>query len=753
MKKTAELIVKLKVLIIVLTVLITLVLGYFIKNLTINPDVLSYLPDDDNVAILFNTVGEKYGGNDMALIAVETNDIFQKEVLQHIKQLTDSIKTIEGIGTVTSLTDVIDIRGSDWGIEIGKLIDEYDMPETQQELDSLKLYILSKDMYKGTLISEDATTTLIIAKINNGSDKIAITGQIKEMANKINMPEKLYYGGLPFSISESSDIILHDMSWLGPLAIFVIAFVLFLGFRSARGVILPLLIVFIAIIWTLGVMGLLHFELTLISNIVPIILLAVGSAYTIHVINRINEEKDEDRIKALKKALAYIIIPVLLASVTTMAGFLSFIFGSYLTAIQDFGIFTALGVFFSLILSVTFAPALIATLRWKGKIRSNEQRVDKNTLLSNILRNTSKIIFKHPKYSFTVWTIIILICITGIFKVERRVDMIDYFEKDSEIRKSEKLLQNKFTGSMPVYVTVNGNIQSPEVLKMMKKVQDFMEQNEYIKQTQSVADLIEEMNDVMGEGKKIPDAEDKIQQLWFLLEGQDIMEQMVSDDLNEGLIQSNIATTDNEALTSFSNDLEKFINKNQSEEYQMEITGLPSLYKCLDDSIVYSQRNSLILAIIFVFIVVASLLKSIKKGLYATIPISVTLILLFGFMGYTGIPLDIATVLVGSISIGIGVDYAIHMIIHFDKDHKTTNNIQKALEQTIKISGRAIIINVLSVTSGFLILLFSDLVPLQRFGLLVAVTMIGSGLATLTLMPVVIMLTNKKSKHKVIIKK
>lgn len=265
--------------------------------------------------------------------------------------------------------------------------------------------------------------------------------------------------------------------------------------------------------------------------------------------------------------------------------------------------------------------------------------------------------------------------------------------------------------------------------------------------------MIEEMNDVMGEGKKIPDEEPKIQQLWFLLEGQDIMEQMVSDDLDEGLIQSNIATTDNEALTSFSNDLEKFINKNQSEEYQMEITGLPSLYKCLDDSIVYSQRNSLILAIIFVFIVVASLLKSIKKGLYATIPISTTLILLFGFMGYTGIPLDIATVLVGSISIGIGVDYAIHMITHFDKSNQTTNNIQKALEQSIKISGRAIIINVFSVSAGFLILLFSDLVPLQRFGLLVAVTMIGSGLATLTLMPVVIMLTNKKSKHKVIIKK
>ncbi len=743
MKKIAKIIIKNRIHIILITILLTGFLGSFIKDLKINPDVLSYLPDDDNVAVLFNNVGDKYGGNDMAIIVVQTDNIFQKEILQQIKQLTDSVKSIKGIGTVTSLTDVIDIKGSDWGIEIGKLIDEYDMPETREELDNLKEYILSKEMYKGTLLSEDATTTLIIAKVNTGVDKIAVTTQIKKMADKININGKLYYGGLPFIMNESSNIIMHDMVWLGPIAILAIAFVLLLCFRSLRGVVLPLLTVFIAITWTLGIMSLLDFEITLISNITPIILLAVGSAYTIHVVNRINEEKDTNRMIALIIALAYIMIPVLLASLTTMVGFLSFIFGSYLTMIRDFGLFTALGVFFSLILSVTFAPALIAITqkRWNPKILS--QRADKHTILSNILKNISKLIFLHPKYSFIVWTIIILISIVGIFKVERRVDMIDYFKKDSEIRRTEKLLQDKFTGSMPVYVTVKGNVQSPGVLRTMKSVQDFMEQNQYIKQTQSVADLIEEMNDVMGEGKKIPDEEAKIQQLWFLLEGQDIMEQLVSYDLNEGLIQGNISTTDNEILTAFCDDLEKYIAENQSEECQMEITGLPSLYKRLDESIVQSQMNSLIIAIILVFFVVAILLRSPIRGFFAIIPISTTLVLLFGFMGFFGIPVDIATVLVGSISIGIGIDYAIHMITHFDNDHKTTNNIQTALEQSIKISGRAIIINVISVSAGFLVLLFSNLVPLQRFGLLIAVTMISSGLATLTLMPVVIKLSSK----------
>ena len=745
MKKLAESIFKLRIPIIVITLLITVGLGYFIKDIKINPDVLSYLPEDDNAAALFNSIGKKYGGNDMAIIAIQSDNIFQKDVLQHVKQLTDSIKTIEGIGTVTSITDVIDIKGSDWGIEIGKLIDEYDLPETTEELDSLKQYILSKEMYKGSLISEDATTTLIIAKVvNNESDKMTITRQIKEMATKINMPEKLYYGGLPFMMLESSSIIMHDMLWLGPIALFIIAFILLLSFRTARGVILPLLTVVIAIIWTIGIMSLLKFEITLISNIVPIILLAVGSAYTIHVVNRINEEKDKDRKKALLKAIAYIIVPVFLASITTMVGFLSFVFGSYLSMIRDFGLFTALGVFFSLLLSVTFAPAIIAIFHRKIKGNINKARADKSTIINDFLKNLSKTIFKHPKYSFTIWSIILIICAIGIFRVERRVDMIDYFKEGSEIRKTEKLLQNKFSGSMPVYVSVKGNVQSPDVLNAMNKVQIFMEENEYIKQTQSVADLIMEMNDIMGEGKKVPDAEDKIQQLWFLLEGQDIMEQLVSYDLDEGLIQGNISTTDNEALTKFSDDLEQFVDENQTDECKMEITGLPSLYERLDQSIVKSQMNSLILAIILVFIVVAVLLKSPLKGFFAIIPISATLLLLFGFMGFTGIPLDIATVLVGSISIGIGIDYAIHMITHFDEDYKKTKNIQAALEESIKISGRAIVINVLSVSAGFLILLFSNLVPLQRFGLLIAVTMISSGLATLTLMPVVMNLVSRK---------
>ena len=152
-----------------------------------------------------------------------------------------------------------------------------------------------------------------------------------------------------------------------------------------------------------------------------------------------------------------------------------------------------------------------------------------------------------------------------------------------------------------------------------------------------------------------------------------------------------------------------------------------------------------------IIIIVGSLLRSLAKGIYATMPIIATIIILFGFMGLTGIPLDIATVLVASIALGIGIDYSIHIITHFN--HSLNGNggdVKKALEETIMISGKAIIINVVSVAAGFLVLLFSELVPLQNFGLLVALSMIGSGLGALTLLPVILILHyRRKEKRRV----
>ena len=547
-------------------------------------------------------------------------------------------------------------------------------------------------------------------------------------------------------LNDVSDLIISDIVWLLPIVFIVIALILYFSFKSLRGVLMPLLTAGIAVIWTIGIMVTAGHELTIILNIVPIILLAVGSAYTIHVINSFNVSKTTDINQTIIKALGYVIIPVVLAAVTTAIGFVSFVLGAYLTMIRDFGIFTAIGVMVSLILAIFFVPALTSVFS-KNDNKKTADLTEKKTILSHvILQPLSNLLFKHPKYIFSIWGILMVISIVGMFLIKTSTNMADYFKKDNPTRISEDLMQKKFGGSFPVFVVFDGDVQSPEVLKTMIKTEQFMKQDPNISITQSVADLIEQMNDAMLEGEKIPDDRTKIEQLWFLLDGQDIMPQLVSEDLDRGIIQSKFASVENKEIEAFTKKMQQFIEENSNENCKIELTGMPSVYVRLNDSLIKSQFSSLLIALVLVVLIVGMIFRSISKGIYATIPIIATILVLFGFMGFTGIPLDIATVLVGSIALGIGIDYSIHFISGFNSHLKENGDAEKAIEKTLLSSGKAIIINVTSVAAGFLVLLFSQLVPLQNFGLLVAISMFGSGLGSLTLLPVILILANRKRK-------
>lgn len=748
MNKLAESIVKFKWAIICVVLSLTIFFGYQIGNLRINADIISSLPDADPVAKLYKNIGSEFGGNDMGLVVLETKDVFTAQVINQIKQITDSIRYTQGVSTVTSLTNVLDIKSSEWGIEIGKLVDEYDLPANQSDLDSLREYVFSREMYKGAIVSDDGKATAIIFTFLPEVDNQTIAKEIKEKILKMNLQGTLYFGGLPMMMNDLYDLILSDMLWLVPIVFIVILLILLVSFQSVHGVLLPLLTAGLAVIWTLGLMSVAGYELTIISNIIPVVLLAVGSAYTIHMLNSINHITFQDRKKALTRAVAYITVPIILAAATTATGFISFVFGAYLTMIKDFGIFTAAGTLMALLLSIFFVPAVISAFSMYKNKNIIENQKSKTILTRKILLPLSKILLKHPKYTLTGWVIFILLCLMGVFQIKTSVNITDYFKKDNPTRMAEVVMQEKFGGSLPIFVVFNGDMQSPEVLQLMIKTELFMKENPNITITQSVAGLIEEMNHAMGEGKKIPDDKAKIEQLWFLLDGQDVMHQLVNDDLSKGVIQSKFASINNEDTGFFTEQMNRFVEENQTEYCKIEFTGMPSIYVKLNSSLINSQYNSLLIAVVMVVLIVGATLKSGSKGIFAAIPVISTIIVLFGFMGITGIPLDIASVLVASIALGIGIDYSIHVITGFNNYLKQNGDAEKSIEGVLLSNGKAIIINVASVSAGFLILLFSQLVPLQNFGLLVAISMFGSGLGALTLLPAILILVNKKRKIK-----
>jgi len=737
MERITDFIFRNRLLIISIIMIITVFMGIQIPKLKINSDFIKSLPKDDPIANQYKYIGDEFKGTDLSIIIIESENIFNKETIGYIAQITDSLRVSEGVTTVTSLTDIMYIETDSLGFEISKLIDEYNLPQTEEEIEELKRRIEQSDRYKGVIVSEDYSSTIIMYILSNDIDQSVASENIKNKITEMNLPLKIHFGGMPMLINDISKLILEDLLKLIPFIAIVLMLILFLCFRTIRGVLLPLLSVSIASIWTLGIMSLLNYEITMISGNIPVVLFAVGSAYAIHVVNHLNETKEKDYFKALKQSLTYLIIPVFLSAITTVFGFVSFIYGAYLIMIKEFGIFAAVGTLISLLIALTFVPIL--QYYFPVKNFSNKKSKSENSLITNlILKPLHKLLINHKNYILGFWATTLVIGIIFSFQIIRSSDVSSYFKKNNPTRISEKILQTKFGGSAPIYILFKGDIQSSEVLNKMDEMENFITQNEHISSSTSVAGIVKEMNNAMGEGMKIPDEKAKIEQLWFLIEGQDILQQLVNNDLSEGIVQSRFASSKTMDVDKFIDDVEKWIDENQTENCQIILSGMPSVYNQIDRSLLRSQMSSLVIALILVFLIISAILKSFKLGFYGTIPILSGICILFGFMGLSGIPLDFATVLVAGVALGIGIDYSIHIINAYKYYSSQTNDISKIIENIILINGKAIVINALTVSCGFLVLLFSQILPIQYFGLLISISMILSGLGALTLLPVLL---------------
>ena len=733
-----------KWLIIVLVCLGTLFFGNELKKLQIDADIVKSLPDDDVDARLLKKIGENFGSNNMGVIILETENIYQPSVIEHIQLITDTLSEISGISSVSSLTNIINIKGSDYGIEIGKLVDEYELPKTALEFEKLRNNILNNPMYKGSIVSEDETASLIVFNIENEANVNLIAKEVIEKTTALQIPEKLYYIGSPMLVTYISDLMRKDLTTLLPIAFLVIAIILFLSFRSFSGVILPLLIAVISIVWSLGSMAFLGIKMSMISNNIPIIILAIGSAYTIHVINRVNKvHLEEQHSDTIKTALVYVFIPIMLAALTTIIGFISFIFGSYLDMIVDFGIFTALGTLFACLLSIFFVPAILSVLNFKNN--TSKAPKDDSFITNYLLQPLHQLIAKKPKTVLLIWLLLIGFSVANLFSIRRSVDIQEYFKRDNPTRLAEQIMVEKFGGTKPIFVYFKGNMQSPAVLKKMLETSAYMEESPEVYTSMSIAKLIDEINYNFTNSRTFPQEIEQIEQLWFLLDGNEVLPRFVNEELTEGIIISKFKSPDNKSKIKFAKYMNRFIAENSTEECQIQITGMPFVDITMDQSLINSQIGSIAIAVFFVIVLVGGILRSLKSGFFAAIPIIATIILLFGFMGLTGISLNIATVLVASVALGIGIDYAIHIISHFKTSFKKNNDVYAAVQESILVSGKAIIINVVSVSAGFLVLVFSDMVPLQYFGLLIALSMVSSCLGALTLLPSLLILMNKKN--------
>ena len=593
MKKLTALVFRFRVPILAAFAALTLFLGYWIKDVRINSDVTSYLPKGDPAVQLFTQLDTRFGGNDLVMIAMKTRDVFTAQSLRDISTLTGAFGRLSGVSSVTSLASVMDIRkGADGSIEIGKLVDPEDLPATDGRLQDLRDYVMSRERYRGSLVSADATATLLVCQIAPGVDKSALVRDMQSAARSSGVRDELFFGGVPVLAAELSQIILHDLTVLIPLVLLLIVLTLYVSFATIRGVLVPLISVIISTAWVLGLMGLLKVPVTLVSDIIPALLLAIGTAPCIHILSKYDEEVTRYGSQGEESQAAFreVGIRVILAALTIVLGFSSFIIGSYLTAIRDFGIFSSIGVCFSLIVSIVFVPALLASVTVKRKTGRLPTRLSfRRSDAPPIVRAMSvwgEMVVRHRKAILVVGAVVFFAGIAGIPMIQRKADFAFFFPPANPVRLTEGLLQNDFGGSRPLQIHFTGDMENPFVLKEMLRIEHFLEGQGLARNPISVADLIAEMNDIMENRKTIPNDQAKVANLMFLLEGQDIVARLLSDDKKEAQVQAMTGLLGVRELQRTVDSLDGYIRNLDTTLMVVSLDALPEQ----DQAIVFTYR-------------------------------------------------------------------------------------------------------------------------------------------------------------------
>jgi len=752
MKKFIHIITEHPKLVIFLNLLIVALLSLPVYRININPDLQALIPNDDPELIRMEELEEEFGGLDIILVSFHTEDIFSTDALNLIQDLTTDIDDLIEVDHLISLTNYESIFSDDETMVVDTFIGE--IPTSQAETDSLSLVVGSDPIISRILISKDHQYTAFLIFTDPEVDELTTVQVISAVLQPFqDKGYDLQLGGMPVIRSQISEDIGHDTRTFIPAGMVLIAFLLYFSFRSRRGTILPLLVVFLSIMGTLGIMAWFNLMLSVISSIMPIMLIAIASAYGIHIITRYFEDcasmdEDADSKVIIASVIEHMLRPIFLAALTTMIGFLSLL-SHILPAAREVGVITAFGVFLAFGLSITLIPAVLVLFKKPSKDRQNKNKT--NRLLSRILVQLGKFVFHHRRTVIVGFVMAMIIALIGIPYVELDSNPLNYYSPESSVRIVNTIIDENFGGSTSMSVVVEGDIKSPEVLMQIDEIQTFLNEQEGVGYTLAITDFVKLMNQSMNNGDPayytIPDSRELISQylLLYSWESSDgYLDSYVDYEYQVAQIVVRMNTMDVYEMIDIQTDLNSFMDANITVANQPKSEGYAVLLGNLMPMMVKGQTRSLILSVFMAALVTGLVFRSFSAALISAMPLAFAIAGVFGLMGYMGVYLNTATSMLSSIMIGIGIDYTIHFLFRFRTEIRHGLSDEEAIIKTLSTTGQGIIINGFSVMMGFAVCMLSTFIPIYFFGWLIAVSIFMCLIAALTLLPLVLILTRPK---------
>ena len=675
------------------------------------------------------------------------------------------------------------VRSAPKQIRVGKLVRFSERGNlTDRDRYLLKLRLNAWDFFREGLFSQDERNALILVRTAPNLDRDNRSLLLKDMKQVLaevfdKTSYHIYQAGEPVVDEAVGQLMVQDVSRLLPLVIGVVMLFLLLSFRNLPGVAYPLLTVLLSLLWCLGTMAYAHIPISIVSTVLPVLLVAVGSAYGIHLIHFFENEQTgcSDRLETGRSTLNVIGSGVLMAGLTTVAGFGSLGFNRIIP-LRDFGIFIGLGVFYALILSLILVMALlmrfgISKKRFSSK---NEETKPHSSFPNRMLERSGRVCTQRPRTVILVYLGLTALSLWGLLHLKVEMNNISFFKPSAPIRTADHYINRHFGGTVGMSLIFSGppdhGVLSPDVLKTLEHLSRRMEQEHpEVGKVLSVVDFIKKMNQTFffndPEFYRIPELKDlsgekssdalKRQYMDYLDKYRRTETRAFIDDEKRKIVLNvQIKTGSSSVVSRIIEDVENRLNGPPGDPLRAQgitwrATGIGSLYLEANDLIVFGQLRSIVISLAIVFVLVSLMMGSPAFGLLSIVPLTVTIFFNFGLMGLFDFPLDAGTAITACIAIGIGIDYAIHYINRYRNCREDGLSHKDACLKTAVTSGQAIWINALAVTSGFLVLLLSSFVPLVNLGILISATMVNSALGSMLIIPAVLTLLEKRKKPEI----
>lgn len=745
MRKWTNFILKHPVKIIVILITISVFFALQIPDIKVETGLEDQLPPDIPEVQFLEEVNEVFPETrDYALITLmmpEGEHVFQKEALERIYNLSQGASKLPGVVEVMSITHFQELVYTGFAISTRKLYDPEDIyADTiegfRQEVEADP--VLSRGFLGA---NGQGTMIMIVADREKADLGESFVRKLEALVEETDGPGEAFTGGKIVIDTLVGEIIMDDLMRLLGYVVLAIILILFLSFGTFWSVVLPLLTVFLSAVWTVGIMAIFQIPISLSTVITPVLLSAVGTAYCIHIINKYYEELLEttDRRALIHKCTSSVGFAVFMSGVTTFAGFMSLGI-SRILPVRTLGLVAGLGVAIVLFFALTLLPAMLAILSLRKKSRGIYFF---NNLISKFLSSIGNIISRKKWVVGVFLAILAAIAIMGMPQLTTDADHIGTLPQEHPLRRSFDLLNDHFIGTTQLQLVIQGepgDLARLETLEGLEKMEQKLNKEDNIGLVQSSNLYIKMINQAISGGDpeyfRLPDDQEELDFFLAVLEmgGLEEIERYITPDYSGANVIIYLQLLNARGVRDTMNKIDVWAQEHLPEDVEYSLTGMGYLFLVINDLLVQGQIKSLILSLVLVFAIVSLLLRSLAKGLFSLLALSSAILMNFGIMGWFGIPLDLATVTIASIAVGIGVDYSIHFLNRLKEELKTFT-LERAITRTILTAGKAILINALAVMLGFLVLIFSTFQTLSHIGILVAITMFTSSVGALTILP------------------